>query len=421
MWSVFVDAHDRSILSLREGIHHARDRRTYTNGNQPACGGWPPSTCAMPGIQKLSELGCVAAPCDAVLTTTHANTADVYDFFSMRFGRDSYDDLGHVIRSTAHFASGYDNAFWCDALCMGAFASNQGGQLVYGDGSWNGTTGSFSPLGQDLDIVTHEFTHAVTSSESDLVYEGQSGALNESYSDIFSAFNDDDGRRWELGEASFTPGTPGDALRNMSNPTAAGQPGRMADYVHTVYDQAGVHTNSGIPNRVAYLIAESAAYGVGLEVDEALHYCSLTDWLFPTADFEANLAALKTCAQLDYEDQPAVEAAVVKAHADVGIVSPPTVLSPETGDVLSIGVQSTIAWERNGAAGLPYKVDLVPDVPATTRHRDSSRASTCRPASRPRATRGGRSIRLRAPPGRALFVPGRSATTVARCSLTRSG
>ncbi|MDP9492267.1 MAG: M4 family metallopeptidase, partial [Actinomycetota bacterium] len=368
LWRVFVDGQTGVVLSAGNDLHTARDRHTYTNNNFAGCNN-NGTDCHLPGTKKLTEAGCIhpttTPSCDVVLTKTHANTGDVYDYYSSRFGHDSYDDAGAPLRSTAHFGVRYDNAFWCPTECMDALFApgHQGGQMVYGDGSWNGTTGQFSPLGEDLDVVTHELTHAVTSSEADLVYEGQSGALNEGYSDIFAAFNDNDGDRWLIGEQSYTPGTPGDALRNVQNPGSAGQPGHMSDYVNTLYDNRGVHYNSTIPSHVAYLIAEGAPYSVGLAIAEDLHYCALTSWLFPDADFAANLAALKTCAQLEYPDDPAVEAAVVKANAAVGIVGPPTILLPDGSETLQASVPAAIEWDTNGAAGLTYRAEAVADEP----------------------------------------------------------
>ncbi len=367
LWRVFVDARTAAILASHDDLHTARDRHTHTNGNAAACNNFG-NDCHLPGAERLDESGCTVPSCDVVLTETHARTGEVYDYFSSRFGRDSYDDHGSPLISTAHFAQSFDNAFWCPDDCMDALFApgHQGGQMVYGDGSYSGTgtCGScFSALGRDPDVVTHELTHAVTSSTSDLVYDGQSGALNESYSDVFAAFKDDDGDRWLIGEQSFTPGTAGDALRSMSDPAALGQPGHMDEYVYTDYDSRGVHTNSGIPNRAAYLLAEGAHDSVGLAVAEDLYYCALTDTLFATADFAVNLAALKLCAQIWYPDDASVEAAVAKAFAAVGIVNQPAVLTPTGGAVLQAGAETEIEWDTGGPSGLPWMVELVPDTP----------------------------------------------------------
>jgi hypothetical protein len=109
-----------------------------------------------------------------------------------------------------------------------------------------------------LDVVAHELTHAVTERESNLVYQYQSGALNESLSDIFAALVDADD--WMIGEDMYTPGIPGDALRYLDNPPLGNQPDHMNDYLVTSSDNGGVHTNSGIPNKAAFLMADGGAH-----------------------------------------------------------------------------------------------------------------------------------------------------------------
>lgn len=118
--------------------------------------------------------------------------------------------------------------------------------MVYGDG--DGTT--FTSLSGALDVVAHELTHAVTERTAGLQYQNQSGALNESFSDVFGYFLDP--TDYLLGEDIYTPGVSGDALRSLSNPTQYGQPAHMSNYVNTTSDNGGVHTNSGIPNKAAY-------------------------------------------------------------------------------------------------------------------------------------------------------------------------
>ncbi|MCO6062052.1 M4 family metallopeptidase, partial [Pseudomonas sp. MOB-449] len=92
-------------------------------------------------------------------------------------------------------------------------------------------------------------THGVTQETANLEYKDQSGALNESFSDVFGYFVDDED--FLMGEDVYTPGKEGDALRSMSNPEQFGQPAHMKDYVFTEKDNGGVHTNSGIPNKAA--------------------------------------------------------------------------------------------------------------------------------------------------------------------------
>jgi Zn-dependent metalloprotease len=165
------------------------------------------------------------------------------------YGRDSYDDAGATVLATVHYQRNYDNAFW------------NGEQLVFGDGDGE----IFDRFTRPVDVLGHEFTHAVTEHTAGLVYEGQSGALNESVSDVFAAClkqrllgQDAAAGDWLIGEGLFLPGVQGRALRDMAHPGTAyddpvlgedPQPDHMDDYVETTTDNGGVHINSGIPNR----------------------------------------------------------------------------------------------------------------------------------------------------------------------------
>jgi bacillolysin len=179
---------------------------------------------------------------DAALDA-HWGTQMTYDYYFQTHGRNSYNNAGAVLRSYVHYSSNYNNAFW------------NGSQMTYGDG--NGAT--FSPL-TELDVVAHELTHGVTNFSSNLVYSYQSGALNESFSDIFGITVDFFARpgtaNWLLGDQCYTPGTPGDALRSMSNPNSAGDPDTYlgTNWYTGAADNGGVHQNSGVQNYWYYLL-----------------------------------------------------------------------------------------------------------------------------------------------------------------------
>ncbi|HMT30689.1 MAG TPA: M4 family metallopeptidase, partial [Bacteroidia bacterium] len=180
---------------------------------------------------------------DAALDA-HWGTQKTYDYYLQTHSRNSYNNAGAILRSYVHYSSGYNNAFW------------NGSQMTYGDG--NGST--FSPL-TELDVVAHELTHGVTEYSSNLVYSYQSGALNESFSDIFGTTVDFFARpltaNWKIGDQCYTPGTAGDALRFMDNPNAAGDPDTyLGTYWYTgTGDAGGVHTNSGVQNFWYYLLS----------------------------------------------------------------------------------------------------------------------------------------------------------------------
>nr|AFT97962.1 HSPA [Halobacillus sp. SCSIO 20089] len=229
----------------------------------------------------------------------HYYAGKVYDFYYNNFGRNSYDDQGSSIRSTVHYGSNYNNAAWT------------GNQMIYGDG--DGYT--FTYLSGGKDIVGHELTHAVTESTAGLVYESQSGALNESFSDVFGYFMDPED--WLMGEDVYTPGTPGDGLRSLSNPNQYGQPDSMDEYqnlpVNQQNDWGGVHTNSGIPNKAAYYTISS----LGLQKSEQIYYRALTVYLTPNSDFSYARQALVQSATDLYGTSEAN--AVAQAWDNVGV------------------------------------------------------------------------------------------------------
>jgi len=228
----FINADNGDVINTYNNLQHALDRQTYDAQNGTS----------LPGTLRRSETDAPAG--DQALDSAHDFAGSVYNFYFNQYNRDSFDGAGASIVSTVHYGDHYNNAFWSPVRQ----------QMVYGDG--DGTT--FGPFSEALDIVAHELTHAVTEKESDLVYQNQSGALNESLSDIFAALIDDDD--WMIGEDSYTPGTPGDALRYLDNPPLGNQPDHMDDYLVTTSDNGGVHTNSGIPNKTAYLMSEGGTH-----------------------------------------------------------------------------------------------------------------------------------------------------------------
>ena len=251
--------------------------------------------------------------------SAHYYAGVVYDFYKNLFGRTSIDNNGMNLVSTVHYDSNYNNAFW------------DGSQMVYGDG--DGTT--FTYLSGDLDVVGHEMTHGVTERTANLNYRNQSGALNESMSDVFGVliqtydkygvknggnwtFNAAD---WVVGDEIYTPNTPGDALRSLANPTLYDQPDNMSDYYNTSSDNGGVHTNSGIPNKAAYLIAKS----IGNAETAKIYYRALTQYMTSTTDFSGAKNALVQAATDLYGASSSEVNAIYTSFAAVGIGSATTV------------------------------------------------------------------------------------------------
>ena len=161
-----------------------------------------------------------------------------------------------------NYGTAYNNAFWSS------------GYAVFGDGDG----ANFSPL-TNLDVVAHELTHGVVEATAGLIYEGESGALNESYADAFAAVVEhsvegDSDDVWLIGEDCWTPNTDGDALRYMADPTLDGSSrDHYDDRYQGSQDNGGVHLNSGIPNLAFYLTAQGGSHpsggdpvqGIGIE------------------------------------------------------------------------------------------------------------------------------------------------------------
>ncbi|GIM30204.1 peptidase M4 [Clostridium polyendosporum] len=247
--------------------------------------------------------------------SAHYYTGVVYDFYKDLFNRDSIDNKGMNIISTTHYGNAYNNAFW------------DGNQMVYGDGDGR----EFTYLSGGLDIIGHELTHGVTDYTANLNYKDQSGALNESISDVFGilvktyykydvrsggdwAFDATD---WVIGEEVYTPNISGDALRSLANPKLYDQPDHMSGYVNTNSDNGGVHINSGIPNKAAYLILQS----IGCSKTAMIYYRALTNYLTSNSDFIAARNALIQSASDLYGSSSEEVNVVSNAFDSVGIIA----------------------------------------------------------------------------------------------------
>lgn len=260
--------------------------RTYTAGNQQTAPGSNVSSTTLTQWDRTA-----AGPGAAV--DAHVNAAAVYDYYKNKHARNAIDGTGGALVSTAHFGSQFDNAFWDPDL----------NQMAYGDGGQ-----LFRPLSAGLDVVAHEFTHGVTSSTSNLRYQGQSGALNESVSDIFGAFIEhsvkaDATKNWTMGEDIAKQAG---LLRDFKNPAAGDQPAHMTKYVNTQQDSGGVHINSGIPNNAAYLMTVGGInpvskvevkFGIGFDKSEKLWYRANTKYFTTTTNFAGAATGVMSAAK----------------------------------------------------------------------------------------------------------------------------
>ena len=249
---------------------------------------------------------------DAAAVDAQYYAGVTYDYYKNTFNRNSYDNAGGALKSTVHYGSNYNNAFW------------NGSQMVYGDG--DGYT--FIPLSGGEDVVGHELTHAVTERSSNLVYQNESGALNEAISDIFGTlieYYDNRNPDWEIGEDIYTPGTAGDALRSMSDPTKYGDPDHYSKRYTGTSDNGGVHTNSSIINKAAYLLANGGTHygvtvnGIGKDKVGAIYYRANTLYFTQSTTFSQARAGLVQAAADLYGANSAEVAAVKQSYDAVGV------------------------------------------------------------------------------------------------------
>ncbi|MGW8959012.1 M4 family metallopeptidase [Paenibacillus sp. NPDC055715] len=237
----------------------------------------------------------------------HAYAAKTYNYYKDKFGRNSIDGRGLQIRSTVHYGSRYNNAFW------------NGSQMTYGDG--DGIT--FIAFSGDPDVVGHELTHGVTEYTSNLDYYGESGALNESFSDIIG--NDIQRKNWLVGDDIYTPSIAGDALRSMSNPAQYHQPDHYSNLYKGSSDNGGVHTNSGILNKAYYLLAQGGTFhdvkvdGIGRDAAVQIYYSAFTNYLTSSSKFSNACAAVIQAAKDLYGANSAQAIAAAKSFEAVGV------------------------------------------------------------------------------------------------------
>ncbi len=240
--------------------------------------------------------------------SAHYNAGKAYDYFRNVHNRNSMSGNGQSIVSFVNIADENGNSF-------GQAFYNQYG-LWYGNGD-----NTFFPLGRGLDVAGHELSHGVVQNSAALVYQGESGAMNESFADIFGAMIDRED--WKIGEDVVRLNAyPSGALRDISDPhngAATGDFGRgwQPRHYNERYtgseDNGGVHLNSGIPNYAFYLFAQQ----VGKEVAEKVFYRALTTYLTRNSKFKEMRFATEQAAR-DLYSQTVVNQ-VGQAFADVGI------------------------------------------------------------------------------------------------------
>jgi Zn-dependent metalloprotease len=228
--------------------------------------------------------------------SAHYNAGIAYDYFRKVFTRNSINGNGGTIISLINISQDdgtpMDNAYW------------NGQAMFYGNGNK-----AFKSLARALDVASHEMSHGVIQNTANLEYIDESGALNESFADVFGMLNDR--TDWKMGEDVANPAYfPSGAIRDLSNPHNGGQKGDIfwqPDNVSEKYvgssDNGGVHINSGITNKAFYLFATQG----GLDKAEQVYYRALSNYLTRYSQFiDARLAIVKAAKDIGGDNLAAI-------------------------------------------------------------------------------------------------------------------
>ncbi len=284
-------------------------------------------------------------------TDAHWGAEQTYDYLFTKFSRNSIDNAGFALNSYIHYSNNFVNAFW------------NGQVMTYGDG--NGT--NITPL-VALDVAGHEIAHGLTTFSANLIYQRESGALNESFSDIFGASVEHYARpnnaNWTIGEdMNFT-------IRSMSNPNAYNDPdtyggsfwiNQVGCTPNNANDLCGVHINSGVQNYWFYLLVNGGSgtndlnnafsvASIGQAKAEAIAYRNLTVYLGRNSDFnEARFYSLRSAIDLYGACSPEMIAVQNAWHA-VGVgnsYSPGVIADFTVSDSTSCSVPFTVSFQNN--------------------------------------------------------------------------
>lgn len=287
------------------------------------------------------------AQIDEVAGDVHWSTEMTYDYLKDVHNRNSWDNQGTKIMSYVHVRRNWFNASWNDRFAQ------------YGDGNGNPLT--------SIDVIAHELAHGVTGTSAGLIYQGESGALNESFSDIFGAavehFAPTGNKDWRIGRSNFT-------LRDMSNPAQFNDPSTYrGSYWHTASsDNGGVHTNSGVQNFWFYVLVEGAkgrndngddydVSGIGWTKAEKIAYRNLTRYLTRSSQYlDARNGAVQAAKDLYGNCSLEANATAAAWHA-AGIGNPvltddvqlDEVLSPLGGCSLSNAETVSVKYHYEGS------------------------------------------------------------------------
>lgn len=363
---VLVDANSGRVVKVFELVHQARNRRICENANARTA-----ITNCSAGV--LVEGGNYTGGV-ADVQEVYDFSGQTYDFYNTRWGRDSIDGAGMDMRSTVRFCTNttqpapappntfvdacpYRNAFF-QPFMTATFS-----QAFYGDG-----------VGSD-DIVAHEVTHGVTQFESGLVYQNESGAINESLSDVFGEAldlvngqgTDTAATRWQIGEDSSLG-----VDRDMSDPPLRNNPDKMtsSEWGFTTGDNGGVHDNSGVSNKAAFLLTDGETFNtytvspIGLEKMLRVYYEAQVNLLTSGSDYGALGNALnQACTNLVgtagivAADCTQVNNAVLATEMATEAAAPDTTITSGPGQATTRTPTWTFTDNRPGTATFECSID----------------------------------------------------------------
>lgn len=349
---IWIDATKGAILNRIELSHAAINRTIFTPEYDPLFAvrheGDPLTPGATPGTTGADPIN-----------NLYVMAGHTYNMFSSGFGRDSYDGAGHKM----------DSVYLVNDVCPNAY--------------WNGISTNYCPDFDADDVVSHEWGHAYTQYTHGLIYSFQSGALNESYSDIFGESADllngvdaeggsnnsqpnPNGQRWQMGEDVPTLSAQQlGILRDMWTPTRYGDPDKVssARYACGSGDGGGVHTNSGVPNHAFAMLVDGKNFngqnvqGIGFNRALNIYYRAMTVYQTPTTNFAQHAAALRASC----EDLIGLPLNAISTSSPVGTVS---------GDVINAGTcqqvdKAIAAVEMEAPIPCNMEPILDPDTPAS--------------------------------------------------------
>ena len=280
---------------------------------------------ADPQFQSASLPGTLmASPFSSAAVSAHVNATHVATFLRDTLKRNNIDNMGGRMVSSVNCLLKANENPPGSKIWLNAFWDGDANQMIYGQARFNGRLQSLSA---SLSVVAHELFHGVTGATARLVYQDETGALNESYSDIFGIivanFNEPDISKWDflIGDG-LSSGI--EALRDMRDPTRFNQPKLMSDFRETGTDHGGVHTNSGIHNFAAFNIITAQNNGAFLFKAEelaAMFYVALTQQLSRQSTFADSHRGVALAARSLFRNLPQAELDARVAAVDAGFAA----------------------------------------------------------------------------------------------------